>query len=120
MNHLLTEFSFRYLPEAMMKEITWDDQWVGYDDADTIKEKKAWADNQCFGGTMAWSVDFDSGIGRLELLRLNYTRFLFTDFDLVEWNQKILQTEVVVKLMVIRSVEIGLRVVAVLGNITSC
>lgn len=30
----------RYLPDAMMKEITWDDQWIGYDDADTIKQKK--------------------------------------------------------------------------------
>ncbi|KAI8261335.1 glycoside hydrolase [Colletotrichum sp. SAR11_239] len=53
----------KYLPDAMMKQITWDDQWIGYDDADTIKEKKAWADNQCFGGTMAWSVDFNSGAG---------------------------------------------------------
>ncbi|KUI70476.1 putative chitinase 3 [Cytospora mali] len=53
-----------YLPEAMMKQITWDDQWIGYDDADTIVAKKAWADAQCFGGTMAWSVDFYSGEGR--------------------------------------------------------
>jgi chitinase len=53
-----------YLPDAMMKQITWDDQWIGYDDADTIKQKKAWADNQCFGGTMAWSIDFNSGAGR--------------------------------------------------------
>jgi chitinase len=36
----------KYLPDAMMKQ------------------KKAWADNQCFGGTMAWSVDFNSGGGR--------------------------------------------------------
>lgn len=53
----------KLLPEAMMKQITWDDQWIGYDDADTIKLKKAWADNQCFGGTMAWSIDFNSGAG---------------------------------------------------------
>ncbi|KAH6652447.1 glycoside hydrolase superfamily, partial [Truncatella angustata] len=51
------------LSEAMMKQITWDDQWIGYDDADTIKLKKAWADGQCFGGTMVWSVDFNSGSG---------------------------------------------------------
>ncbi|KAL3304143.1 oviduct-specific glycoprotein [Colletotrichum asianum] len=42
----------KYLPDAMMKQITLEGQWIGYDDADTIKEKKAWADNQCFGGTM--------------------------------------------------------------------
>lgn len=53
----------RYNADAMMKELTWDDQWIGYDDADTIKAKKGWADNQCFGGTMAWSIDFNSGNG---------------------------------------------------------
>ncbi|KAK7958671.1 hypothetical protein PG988_013519 [Apiospora saccharicola] len=53
----------QYLPEAMMKQITWDDQWIGYDDDETIARKKAWADNQCFGGTMAWSIDFNSGAG---------------------------------------------------------
>jgi hypothetical protein len=51
------------LEKSMMKQITWDDQWIGYDDADTIKLKKAWADGQCFGGTMIWSVDFNSGSG---------------------------------------------------------
>ncbi|KAF2855392.1 glycoside hydrolase family 18 protein [Plenodomus tracheiphilus IPT5] len=54
----------RYLPEAMMMEITWEDQWIGYDDENTIARKKSWANNQCFGGTMAWSVDFNSGPGR--------------------------------------------------------
>ncbi|KAK8051637.1 glycoside hydrolase superfamily [Apiospora rasikravindrae] len=53
----------KYLPDAMMKQITWDDQWIGYDDEETIARKKAWADNQCFGGTMAWSIDFNSGAG---------------------------------------------------------
>lgn len=52
------------LSASMMKQITWDDQWIGYDDADTIKLKKAWANGQCFGGTMIWSVDFNgSGSG---------------------------------------------------------
>jgi len=35
----------------MMKQVTWADQWIGYDDADTIELKKAWADGQCFGGS---------------------------------------------------------------------
>jgi hypothetical protein len=30
----------------MMMEITWDDQWIGYDDESTIARKKAWADDQ--------------------------------------------------------------------------
>ena len=41
----------KLLPEAMMKQITWADQWIGYDD-ETIALKKAWADGQCFGGKM--------------------------------------------------------------------
>jgi chitinase len=52
------------LTDAMMMEVTWDDQWIGYDNDETIAQKKSWADNQCFGGTMAWSVDFDSGAGK--------------------------------------------------------
>ncbi|KAK4176845.1 hypothetical protein QBC36DRAFT_378170 [Triangularia setosa] len=48
----------QYLPDAMMKQITWDDQWIGYDDDETFAAKKAWADSRCFGGTMVWSIDF--------------------------------------------------------------
>ena len=48
----------QYNADSMMKQITWDDQWIGYDDSETIKAKKAWADGKCFGGTMVWSIDF--------------------------------------------------------------
>lgn len=51
------------LEKAMMKQITWDDQWIGYDDEDTFAMKKKWASSYCFGGTMIWSVDFQSGSG---------------------------------------------------------
>ncbi|OQN97868.1 hypothetical protein B0A48_16179 [Cryoendolithus antarcticus] len=88
--HLIAQKSLtpKLLDQALMKQITWDDQvsedfasrcghvsvlartdiillwqWIGYDDADTVKLKKAWADGQCFGGTMVWSVDFNSGSG---------------------------------------------------------
>jgi len=47
-----------YLADPMMKQITWDVQWIGYDDEETIAAKKTWANNLCFGGTMIWSVDF--------------------------------------------------------------
>ncbi len=47
-----------YLPDSMMKQITWDDQWIGYDDYETFAAKKAWADSRCFRGTMVWSIDF--------------------------------------------------------------
>ncbi|KFY13881.1 hypothetical protein V492_03004 [Pseudogymnoascus sp. VKM F-4246] len=51
------------LGPQMMKSIQWADQWIGYDDDETFAMKKAWADDYCFGGTMAWSVDFYSGPG---------------------------------------------------------
>lgn len=60
----------RLLEGSMMKEISWDDQWIGYDDHETHAMKKKWADNLCFGGTMVWSIDFDSGKGRYETLFL--------------------------------------------------
>lgn len=53
------------LEKPMMKQITWEDQWIGYDDADTVAIKKKWTSGLCFGGTMVWSVDFDSGNGKL-------------------------------------------------------
>ncbi|KAI9697328.1 MAG: hypothetical protein M1820_007834 [Bogoriella megaspora] len=52
------------LSSSMMKEISWGNQWIGYDDHDTWALKKKWANGLCFGGTMVWSVDMDSGQGR--------------------------------------------------------
>jgi len=46
------------IPGAMMKKLLWDgDQWVGYDDQDTMKNKTRWADGTCLGGVMEWSLD---------------------------------------------------------------
>ncbi|KAI0968546.1 hypothetical protein F4678DRAFT_481781 [Xylaria arbuscula] len=45
---------------AMIKQLVWEDQWIGYDDAETIAMKKSWADGYCFGGTLVWSIDFNS------------------------------------------------------------
>jgi GH18 family chitinase len=50
----------QYLPDSMMKQITWDDQWIGYDDEETFAAKRAFADSLCFGGTMIWSIDFQA------------------------------------------------------------
>ncbi|CAN9141178.1 unnamed protein product [Alternaria alternata] len=49
--------------DSMMKELIWDEQWIGYDDEETHEMKRNFANNLCFGGTMAWSVDFNSGTG---------------------------------------------------------
>jgi chitinase len=49
-----------YLKDSMMKQIAWDDQWIGYDDEETFAAKRSWADGYCFGGTMIWSIDFQA------------------------------------------------------------
>ncbi|KAI9661784.1 MAG: hypothetical protein M1821_009023 [Bathelium mastoideum] len=48
---------------AMMKYLVWSNQWIGYDDLETIAMKKAWASGHCSGGTMIWSIDLYSGLG---------------------------------------------------------
>ncbi|XP_014675453.1 PREDICTED: acidic mammalian chitinase-like [Priapulus caudatus] len=35
------------------------DQWVGYDDEESIANKVAWIKSQGFGGAMTWSLDLD-------------------------------------------------------------
>lgn len=43
---------------AAVKWITWDsDQWVSYDDDDTFKQKKDFANSRCLGGLMVWAMD---------------------------------------------------------------
>lgn len=53
------------VPDSMSKEVSWDNQWIGYDDDETFKMKIDWAAENCFGGTTLWSLDMDSGEGRL-------------------------------------------------------
>ncbi|KAK6542096.1 hypothetical protein TWF694_007865 [Orbilia ellipsospora] len=50
------------LSGPMIKELKWDDQWMGYDDADTFAMKLGVANDLCMGGSMVWSVDFDPNI----------------------------------------------------------
>jgi GH18 family chitinase len=41
-----------------VKWITWGcNQWVSYDDADTFKQKRDFANKRCLGGLMVWAVD---------------------------------------------------------------
>ncbi|KNB10683.1 hypothetical protein FOXG_10827 [Fusarium oxysporum f. sp. lycopersici 4287] len=53
----------KLLPKDMMMELKFGNQWIGYDNKDTIYMKKKWASSRCFGGTMVWSVDMFSGSG---------------------------------------------------------
>ncbi|CAN9115600.1 unnamed protein product [Alternaria alternata] len=44
--------------KAGVKWIQWDsDQWVSYDDQDTFKQKKEFANSRCLGGLMVWAID---------------------------------------------------------------
>ncbi|KAH8423010.1 glycoside hydrolase family 18 protein [Aspergillus melleus] len=48
--------------EAAVKMVTWDkDQWVSWDDKETLKLKYDFANKRCLGGTMVWAVDLDDG-----------------------------------------------------------
>lgn len=54
----------KLIPDEIVKQISWDNQWMGYDDRDTIAMKNKWGDQHCLGGTAVWSIDFFSGGGR--------------------------------------------------------
>ncbi|THX63759.1 glycoside hydrolase, partial [Aureobasidium pullulans] len=41
--------------DAAVKVATWDDQWVAYDDHETLKLKVEFAKSQCMGGVMVWA-----------------------------------------------------------------
>ncbi|CZT06465.1 uncharacterized protein RAG0_12166 [Rhynchosporium agropyri] len=44
--------------KAGVKWIHWDnDQWVSYDDSETLVMKKAFANSRCLGGSMIWALD---------------------------------------------------------------
>ena len=68
-NHIIKEKNLTPVPlqdgtsDSMMVQITWDDQWVGYDNDDTIAKKISYASSRCFGGTMAWAVDLSIDMG---------------------------------------------------------
>ncbi|KAK9414532.1 putative chitinase [Seiridium unicorne] len=48
--------------EAAVMIATWDgDQWVSYDNVETLATKVNYANSRCLGGTMIWAVDLDDG-----------------------------------------------------------
>ena len=49
---------------AAVKLVVWDsNQWVSYDDADTLKLKVDYANSHCLGGTMVWASSLDDASG---------------------------------------------------------
>lgn len=50
--------------QAAVKWITWDsNQWVSYDDGETIQLKISHANSRCLSGKMIWAVDQDDSQG---------------------------------------------------------
>ncbi|KAI4113428.1 MAG: hypothetical protein LQ345_005593, partial [Seirophora villosa] len=49
------------IPDTLTKFIRWDDQWISYDDEWTLSRKTDWAAQNCFGGTVIWSLDLGYG-----------------------------------------------------------
>ncbi|KAL2753128.1 glycoside hydrolase family 18 protein, partial [Sodiomyces alcalophilus JCM 7366] len=45
--------------EAGIKYISWEGQWVSYDDGETLALKTQFANNRCLAGKMIWAVDLD-------------------------------------------------------------
>ncbi|OLN85019.1 Killer toxin subunits alpha/beta 4 [Colletotrichum chlorophyti] len=43
-----------------VKMLHWDDQWLTYDDADTLKMKAKFARKLCLGGVMVWAISHDT------------------------------------------------------------
>lgn len=54
------DLAVQSIDQADMKQITWDNQWMGYDDVQTHAAKLGWAEEHCFGGSMYWSLDFQT------------------------------------------------------------
>ena len=49
---------------AAAKQLFFANQWLSYDDAETIALKKSFADERCMSGTAIWALDYDSCDGR--------------------------------------------------------
>ncbi|KAL2809269.1 hypothetical protein BJX63DRAFT_435321 [Aspergillus granulosus] len=46
--------------EAGVKVVHWDNQWVAYDDEETLELKAQFALGQALGGLMVWAISHDS------------------------------------------------------------
>ncbi|KAL2811037.1 glycoside hydrolase superfamily [Aspergillus granulosus] len=45
--------------DAAVKVVHWDDQWVSYDDRETLRMKAELARSQCLSGLMVWAISHD-------------------------------------------------------------
>ncbi|OBT82397.1 hypothetical protein VE02_09581 [Pseudogymnoascus sp. 03VT05] len=50
--------------DAAVKVMTWDDQWLAYDDEETLGIKADFARSLCLGGVMVWAVSHDTAAAK--------------------------------------------------------
>ncbi|KAF1914807.1 hypothetical protein BDU57DRAFT_549890 [Ampelomyces quisqualis] len=43
---------------AEVNEVSWDDQWIAWDDRGTLGKKLELANDRCLGGTSLWAIDY--------------------------------------------------------------
>ncbi|PSN74845.1 glycoside hydrolase, partial [Corynespora cassiicola Philippines] len=43
---------------AASMQVSWDDQWIGYDDSESLRVKSAFANDFCLGGLVIWAIDY--------------------------------------------------------------
>jgi hypothetical protein len=48
---------------AETNEVTWDDQWMSWDDSNTFGKKAELANDRCLGGTALWALDYSTCAG---------------------------------------------------------
>ncbi|CZR66788.1 uncharacterized protein PAC_16689 [Phialocephala subalpina] len=57
--------------EAGVKYIVWNtNQWVSYDDEETLELKRTYANKKCMGGRMVWALDLDDPDSETSLVNL--------------------------------------------------
>ncbi|KAF4943273.1 hypothetical protein FSARC_14968 [Fusarium sarcochroum] len=52
-----------YHKKEAVKLVTYNDQWVAFDDAETLRQKSEYAQSHCLGGLMVWTIDHDTRDG---------------------------------------------------------
>lgn len=63
-----------FISDQRVPYLVWDNLWVGYDDASSLREKVHFIKSHGFGGFVVWSIDSDDfegnfcGQGRYPLL----------------------------------------------------
>lgn len=57
----------RYIWDNEMKVpyLVEDDQWVGFDDERSIRNKMQWIKDEGYAGAMVWTVDMDDFTGKV-------------------------------------------------------